>query len=102
MKWGTGKLKGKLRFKCGTIGHFSSKCPYLKGLESNEEEETPKIQKKYQKKHKRKCLKRKNLYSKEDSSSFDEDDSDSDWGKVLFMEFEEQIENNEDDSEEEG
>jgi len=43
-------------------------------------------------------VKKKNLYSREDSSSSDEDDSDNDSGKVLFMEFEEQLENNEDDS----
>ena len=47
-------------------------------------------------------MKKKNLYSKEDSSSFDEDDSDSDSRKVLFMAFEENIENNEDNCEEEG
>ena len=47
-------------------------------------------------------MKKKNLYSREDSSSFNEDDSGSDSGKVLLMEFKEQIENNEDDSEEEG
>lgn len=47
-------------------------------------------------------LEKKNLYSREDSSSSDEDNSDCDSRKVLFMEFEEQIENNEDDSEEEG
>ena len=47
-------------------------------------------------------MKKKNLYSKEDSSSSHEDDSESDSRKVLFIEFEENIENNEDNCEEEG
>jgi hypothetical protein len=47
-------------------------------------------------------LKKKNIYSKEDSSSSDEDDSDSDSRKMIFMAFEENIENNEDNCEEEG
>ena len=45
-------------------------------------------------------LKKKNLYSKEDSSSLDEDDSDNDLRKVVFMVFEENIKNNEDNCEE--
>ena len=40
-------------------------------------------------------MKKKNLYSKEDSSSFDEDDSDNESRKPLFIKFEENIENNE-------
>ena len=50
LKRGTGKFKGKLPFKCfncGKVGHFSSKFPYAKGLESDEEEETPKKEKKH-------------------------------------------------------
>ena len=47
-------------------------------------------------------MKKKSLYSKEDSSSSDEDDSDSDSRRVLFMAFEENIENTEDNFEEEG
>ena len=43
-------------------------------------------------------MKKNNLYTREDSSSSDEDGSDSDSGKVLFLEFEEEIENNKDDS----
>ena len=46
-------------------------------------------------------LKKKNIYSREDSSSFNEDDSEFDSGNVLFMAFEEKIEYNEDDNEEE-
>ena len=96
LKWGTGKLKGKLPFKCfkcGRIGHFASKCPYGKGSNNDErEEEPPKNKKKYQKRHKGNWLKKKNIYSREYSSSSDEDDSDSDSGKVLLMEFEDKVE----------
>jgi hypothetical protein len=104
LKQGTGKFKGKLPFKCfncGKIGHFASKYPYAKGSKIDEEEETPKNEKKHQKIHKGKLLKKKNLYSKEVSSSSDEDDSDNESRKVIFMEFEENIENNEDNCEEE-
>ena len=48
-KCGTDMFKGKLPFKCfncGKVGHFASKFPYAKGLESDEEEETPKKVKK--------------------------------------------------------
>jgi hypothetical protein len=51
LKRGTGKYKGKLPlkcFNCGKIGHFSTKCPYAKNSESDEEE-VPKKEKKYQK-----------------------------------------------------
>ena len=47
-------------------------------------------------------MKKKNLYSKEDSSSSDEDDSDNDSRKVLFVAFEENIEINEDKRAKEG
>ena len=96
------KFKGRIPLKCSDcdkIGHFASKCPYVKGLESDEEEETLKKENKHQKINKGKFLKKKNLYSKEDSSSSDEDDSDNDSRKVLFMAFEENIEINEDNCE---
>ena len=44
LQHGTGKFKGKLPLKCvkcGRVGHFSSKCPYVKGLYNDEEEEEP-------------------------------------------------------------
>jgi hypothetical protein len=47
-------------------------------------------------------LENKSLYLKEDSSSSDEDDSDSDSRRVLFMELDETIKNNEDNYEEKG
>jgi DNA-directed RNA polymerase subunit N (RpoN/RPB10) len=39
-------------FNCGKIGHSSSKCPYAKKLDSDEEE-FPKKEKKYKKGDKR-------------------------------------------------
>ena len=54
-------------------------------LENDDEEETPKYKKKYLKRHKGKLMKKKNLYSREDSSSSDEYDRDCDSGEVLFM-----------------
>ena len=78
-------------FNCGKIGHFANKCPYDKKSDSDEEED-PNKEKKYQNRNKkgdkRKSFK-KNLYSREDSSSFDEDDEISnDSEKVLFMDKE--------------
>jgi hypothetical protein len=104
LKKGSGKYKGNIPFKCfncGKIGHFSNKFPYSKNKE-NDEEEVPKKEKKYQKGDKRRNKTKffkKCLYSKEDSSSSDEDDdNDNDLGNVLYMAYE----NDEDDYEEEG
>ena len=44
LKWGTNKFKVKIPLKCfhcGKVGHFSFMCSYEKGLESDDEEETP-------------------------------------------------------------
>jgi hypothetical protein len=91
LKRGIGKYKGMLplkKFNCGKIGHFENKFPYAKKSDSDEEE-YPKKENKYQKGirkgDKRKVFK-KNLYSREDISSYDEDDeSDSDSERVFFM-----------------
>ena len=49
-----------------------------------------------------KLLKNKNIFSKEYSSFSNEDDSEIDSKKLLFMAFEKEIETNEDMCEEEG
>jgi hypothetical protein len=84
LKRGTNKYKGILPlkcFNCGKIGHFANKCPYAKKSDSNKEED-PKKENKYQKGN-MKCDKRKvfkkNMYSREDSSTYDEyNESDND------------------------
>jgi hypothetical protein len=112
LKRGISEYKVKLPFKlfnCGKVGHFYSKFPYARGSNSNEEE-VPKKEIKYQKRDKERnkgiFLKKKSLYSNDDSSSSDEyDDSDSDSRIILFMVLETQEEtneNNEGDYEEEG
>jgi DNA-directed RNA polymerase subunit N (RpoN/RPB10) len=74
-------------FNCGKIGHFENKFPYAKKLDSDEEED-PNKENKYQKgskKYKRKVFKR-NIYSREDIYSSEEDDEiNSDSKKLLFM-----------------
>jgi hypothetical protein len=73
LKRGTEEYKGMLPlicFNCGKIGHFDSKCPYAKKLDSDEEE-YPKKEKKYKKGDKRRNKNnffKKSLYSMEDSS----------------------------------
>jgi hypothetical protein len=76
---GSRKYKGMLPLKCfnfGKIGHFANKCPYAKKSYSDEEK-YPNKEKKYQK-GKRKGDKRKffkkYIYSREVSSSSDEND----------------------------
>jgi hypothetical protein len=82
-------------FNCGKIGNFSNKYPYDNKSDSDEEED-PKKEKKYQNgntKDKRKLF-MKNIYSREDSSSYDEDnESDNDLEKLIFMARENQTRN---------
>ena len=92
LKRGTWKYKGKLPlkfFECGRIGHFASKCPY-KGNPNNDDENNCKTNKRYQKNKKGsngRYDKNKNLYTKENTNSSDDDDLDSDneSKKVLFL-----------------
>jgi hypothetical protein len=91
------------------VGHFASKCPYARGSDIDEEE-VPKKENKHQKREKERnkgiFLEKKNLDSKDNSSSSNEGyDSDSDSRRVLFMALETQEENtknNEGDYEEQG
>jgi hypothetical protein len=101
LKKGTDKYKDMLPlkcFNCGGIGHFSSKFPHKN--KDSDEQESSKRENNYQKgntrRNKSKFFK-KIFYSKEDGSSWDEEDNDcdNDLERVLFME-------GKDDSEEEG
>jgi hypothetical protein len=90
LKRGTEKYKGMLPskcFNCGKIGNFTNKFPYYKKTNSDEKED-PKEVNKYQKgngKDKREVFKKK-FNSREDNFSSDEDDeSNSDLERVLFM-----------------
>jgi hypothetical protein len=91
LKRGTIKYTGMFPLKCFNCDkndHFSNKCPYDKNSYSDEEVDSKK-EKKYKKGNwkgdKRKVIK-KNIYSREDNSSSDEDDeSDSHLERVLFM-----------------
>jgi hypothetical protein len=80
-------------FNCVKIDHFSTKCPYAKNSNSNEEE-VPKEKKKYKKGYKKGDKRKvfnKRLYSREYSASSDEyDDSDNDLERLFFMEMETQ------------
>jgi hypothetical protein len=81
LKKGTNKYKCMLPlkcFNCGGIGHFASKWPHKNKY--SDEEEASKREKKYQKGNKRrnKCkLFKKTFYSKEENSSLEKDDNDS-------------------------
>jgi hypothetical protein len=75
-------------FNCGKIGHFSNNCTYAKNSDCDEEED-PKKEKKYKKgnrKHDKRKVFKKNIYLREDSSSYDEyDERDSYSKRVLFL-----------------
>lgn len=74
LKRGTYNYKGKLPLKCfacGQIGHFASKCPYAKGLDSDEDNNYKQNKKyhNYKKRNNGKFAKKKNLYSNGDNNS---------------------------------
>ena len=81
-----GKYRGKLHlicFNCDGIGHFSNKCPHKK---KKNDEGYSKGRQTYKGKRTTKKFFKKNYCTKEDISSSDEDEiSDSEKGRVLFM-----------------
>jgi hypothetical protein len=94
-----GRYRGKLPlicFNCDGIGHFSNKCPHKK---KRNDEGYSKFKQTYKGKRTTKKVFKKNLCTKEDISSSDEDEvSDSETGRVLFMAVEDSYK---EDSEEE-
>jgi hypothetical protein len=78
---GSGKYKGKLPFKCfncGKVRHFASKCPYPKQGDSDDEDtyNHKELKKGKTGNNKKLYKKKKNLYSKEESSSYDMSEDD--------------------------
>jgi hypothetical protein len=94
-----GRYRGKLPlicFNCDGIGHFANKCPYKK---KRNDEGYSKGKQTYKGKRTTKKVFKKSLCTKEDISSSDEDEvSDSETERVLFMEVED---SDKEDSEEE-
>jgi hypothetical protein len=94
-----GKYKGKLPLICFNydgIGHFSNKCPHKK---KTNEEGYSKGRQTYKSKRTTKKVFKKNFCTKEDISLSDEDEvSDSETERVLFMAVED---SDKEDSEEE-
>jgi hypothetical protein len=94
-----GRYRGKLPlicFNCDGIGHFSNKCPHKK---KRNDEGYSKDKQTYKGKRTTKKVFKKSLCTKEDISSSDEDEvSDSETGRVLFMAVED---SDREDSEEE-
>jgi hypothetical protein len=94
-----GRYRGKLPlicFNCDGIGHFANKCPHKK---KRNDEGYSKGKQTYKGKRTTKKVFKKNLCTKEDISSSDEDEvSDSETGRVLFMAVED---SDKEDSEEE-
>jgi hypothetical protein len=95
-----GRYRGKLPlicFNCDGIGHFSNKCPHKK--KKRNDEGYSKGRQTYKGKRTTKKVFKKNFCTKEDISSSDEDEvSDSEIGRVLFMAVED---SDKEDSEEE-
>jgi hypothetical protein len=104
-----GRYRGKLPlicFNCDGIGHFANKCPHKK---KRNDEGYSKGKHTYKGKRTTKKIFKKSLYTKEDISSSDEDEvSDNETGRVLFMavkdsdkeDFEEEYEEAEEECEE--
>jgi hypothetical protein len=94
-----GRYRGKLPlicFNCDGIGHFANKCPHKK---KRNDEGYSKDRQTYKGKITTKKVFKKNFCTKEDISSSDEDEvSDSETGRVLFMAVED---SDKEDSEEE-
>jgi hypothetical protein len=100
LKKGTnGRYRGKIPlnfFNCDGIGHFSNKFPHKKKIN---DEGCSKGKHTYKGKRTTKKVFKKSLYTKEDISSSDEDEvSDNETGRVLFMEVKD---SDKEDSEEE-
>jgi hypothetical protein len=93
------RYRGKLLlifFNCDGIGHFASKCPHKKKIN---DEGYSKGRQTYKGKITTNKVFKKSFCTKEDISSSDEDEvSDSETGRVLFMAVEE---TDKEDSEEE-
>jgi hypothetical protein len=94
-----GRYRGKIpliRFNCDGIGHFVNKCPHKK---KRNDEGYSKGRQTYKGKRTTKKVFKKSFCTKEDISSSDEDEvSDSETGRVLFMAVEDSYKQ---DSEEE-
>jgi hypothetical protein len=94
-----GRYRGKLPlicFNCDGIGHFANKCPYKK---KRNDEGYSKGKQTYKGKRTTKKVFKKSLCTKEDISSSDEDEvSDSETERVIFMAVED---SDKEDSEEE-
>jgi hypothetical protein len=97
-----GGYRGKLPlicFNCDGIGHFDNKCPHKK---KRNDEGNSKGKQTYKGKRTTHNFFKKSLYTKEDISSSDEDEvSDSEIGRVLFMAVEDSDEEEYEESKEE-